>query len=297
MPCLSLLILVSCGNGTSLVSSPSSEINSSKIVIKDEAIGKYLEVARDFDKGDYYLKCFGEVSAKVLFINYKQIISSSKLKKGNELYFETFTTSTLVSKAEQRYENRTDEIYGYLGSTQNVSNSGDAESGYSGTATWKDDYNVQNKSEYIETFGHSLFSLTNYDINEDNIDQTILSTNKTSDTNGNTVYEFTVSVTDTETTIDATKGYGIEMDHMSGFGIPTFKEAFFALVFSKYNDELININIKETYTMKMMGINTTCTSWMTNKVVKIDDESEIPQSLNNNYKNTINKIKNKVEQF
>lgn len=291
------MVLVSCDQGTSLISSTSRELNSSEIVMKDEAIEKYFEVARDFDKGDYYLKCFGEVTAKVLVINYKQIISSSKLKLGNELYFETFTTSSLVKKAEQRYENRTDDIYGYLESNENISNSGDIESGYSGTATWKDDYNVQSKSEYIETFGHSLFALTNYNLTEENIDRSILSTNKTTDEQGNTVYEFDVSVTDSETTIDATKGYGIEMDHMAGFGIPKFTEAFFTLVFSKNNDELININIKETYTMKMMGMNTTCTSWLTNQVVRIDDESEIPQTVSKNYKDAINKIKNKVGQF
>lgn len=284
--------VLALGAGSCDKKSSSSAIVSSPVMVDQhqEAMREFHRVSKEMALKNFLVSCSGEVNAKVAFIDYKQKISSNKVKNGEELFFETYTTSALVSKAEQRYENRESDVYGYLTVKDEVRNDGDAEVGYTGSANWDGSFKKVDQSGYLQEFGHSLFAITNYEISEENEDQAILAAEKLADGNdGEHSYKYTVSVESGKSTVDATAGYAVEMAHMSGMGTPKFKQASFIMTLNATGG-LKEIRFEEQYSLKIMGISTSCSSWMVSKFSAFDEVEDLPAKVKDNYTKALKKL-------
>lgn len=190
------------------------------------------------------------------------------------MFFETYTvTNNMLIKvniAQQRLENNVDDIHAYRSSSSGVSVSTDDSGNHDGSANFGDGLTKQTAEEYTNTFGHSMFGIVSYDVTAENYSQSIVSSSKNEAADGEYSYNYVVSLSDSDTTINASKGYAVEMHQISGYA-PTFKSANFT------------VTVNEQYTIKIALSTYTWTSVFTTYFTKLNTISDAPEAKLNNY--------------
>ncbi len=289
---VTLLALTGCGDNESTVntsnssssSSISSSSSSSSTIEKVDysmysAKELYNHALEQYLSNNFFAYCTGVTKATV-GISLNQPTVSYKVKDNNNIYFETYTKSDMVSKAEQRIECANGGYYGYRSSKKGLKVT-NGNNGYEGSVTWEGNYTKQTADEFNSTFGHSLMGIINYNVTNSNYTKSITSSIKNSTTNGDVSYTYKVSIKDSDTSINATAGYAIEMQHMSGYK-STFKSAEFTLVVDK-DGLLKTIDVIESYSMKVGIISASCSSNFTTYFTKINSINEISKDQRDNY--------------
>lgn len=239
----------------------------------------YNHALEQYLSNNFFTYCTGVTKAKV-GISLNQPTVSYKVKDNNNIYFETYTKSDMVSKAEQRIECANGGYYGYRSSKKDLKVT-NGNNGYEGSVTWEGNYTKQTSDEFNSTFGHSLMGIINYNVTNSNYTKSITSSIKNSTTNGDVSYTYKVSIKDSDTSINATAGYAIEMQHMSGYK-STFKSAEFTLVVDK-DGLLKTIDVIESYSMKVGIISASCSSNFTTYFTKINSINEISKDQRDSY--------------
>ncbi|HAR48491.1 MAG TPA: hypothetical protein DCX39_07810 [Firmicutes bacterium] len=201
------------------------------------------------------------------------------------MFFETYTvTNNMLIKvniAQQRLENNVDDIHAYRSSSSGVSVSTDDSGNHDGSANFGDGLTKQTAEEYTNTFGHSMFGIVSYDVTAENYSQSIVSSSKNEVADGEYSYNYVVSLSDSDTTINASKGYAVEMHQISGYA-PTFKSANFTVTVNE-DGSIKSISVNEQYTIKIMLSTYTCTSVFTTYFTKLNTISDAPEAKLNNY--------------
>lgn len=271
---------------SSTISSSSSEVSSSSSSTIEKvdysmysAKELYSHALEQYLSNNFFTYCTGVTKAKV-GISLNQPTVSYKVKDNNNIYFETYTKSDMVSKAEQRIECANGGYYGYRSSKKDLKVT-NGNNGYEGSVTWEGNYTKQTSDEFNSTFGHSLMGIINYNVTNSNYTKSITSSIKNSTTNGDVSYTYKVSIKDSDTSINATAGYAIEMQHMSGYK-STFKSAEFTLVVDK-DGLLKTIDVIESYSMKVGIISASCSSNFTTYFTKINSINEISKDQRDSY--------------
>lgn len=271
---------------SSTISSSSSEVSSSSSSTIEKvdysmysAKELYNHALEQYLSNNFFTYCTGVTKAKV-GISLNQPTVSYKVKDNNNIYFETYTKSDMVSKAEQRIECANGGYYGYRSSKKDLKVT-NGNNGYEGSVTWEGNYTKQTSDEFNSTFGHSLMGIINYNVTNSNYTKSITSSIKNSTTNGDVSYTYKVSIKDSDTSINATAGYAIEMQHMSGYK-STFKSAEFTLVVDK-DGLLKTIDVIESYSMKVGIISASCSSNFTTYFTKINSINEISKDQRDSY--------------
>lgn len=271
---------------SSTISSSSSEVSSSSSSTIEKvdysmysAKELYNHALEQYLSNNFFAYCTGVTKATVV-ISLNQPTVSYKVKDNNNIYFETYTKSDMVSKAEQRIECANGGYYGYRSSKKGLKVT-NGNNGYEGSVTWEGNYTKQTADEFNSTFGHSLMGIINYNVTNSNYTKSITSSIKNSTTNGDVSYTYKVSIKDSDTSINATAGYAIEMQHMSGYK-STFKSAEFTLVVDK-DGLLKTIDVIESYSMKVGIISASCSSNFTTYFTKINSINEISKDQRDNY--------------
>ena len=289
---VTLLALTGCGDNESTVntsnssssSSISSSSSSSSTIEKVDysmysAKELYNHALEQYLSNNFFAYCTGVTKATV-GISLNQPTVSYKVKDNNNIYFETYTKSDMVSKTEQRIECANGGYYGYRTSKKGLKVT-NGNNGYEGSVTWEGNYTKQTADEFNSTFGHSLMGIINYNVTNSNYTKSITSSIKNSTTNGDVSYTYKVSIKDSDTSINATAGYAIEMQHMSGYK-STFKSAEFTLVVDK-DGLLKTIDVIESYSMKVGIISASCSSNFTTYFTKINSINEISKDQRDSY--------------
>lgn len=273
----------SISSSSSSSSSRSSSSSSSTIEKVDYSMYSakelYNHALEQYLSNNFFTYCTGVTKAKV-GISLNQPTVSYKVKDNNNIYFETYTKSDMVSKAEQRIECANGGYYGYRSSKKDLKVT-NGNNGYEGSVTWEGNYTKQTSDEFNSTFGHSLMGIINYNVTNGNYTKSITSSIKNSTTNGDVSYTYKVSIKDSDTSINATAGYAIEMQHMSGYK-STFKSAEFTLVVDK-DGLLKTIDVIESYSMKVGIISASCSSNFTTYFTKINSINEISKDQRDSY--------------
>ncbi len=197
------------------------------------------------------------------------------------MFFETYTYSSIVKIAQQRLENNVDDIHAYRSSSSGVSVSTDDSGNHDGSANFGDGLTKQTAEEYTNTFGHSMFGIVSYDVTAENYSQSIVSSSKNEAADGEYSYNYVVSLSDSDTTINASKGYAVEMHQISGFA-PTFKSANFTVTVNA-DGSIKSISVNEQYQIKVLASKFNCTSVFTTYFTKLNTISDAPEAKLNNY--------------
>ena len=202
------------------------------------------------------------------------------------MFFETYTYSSIVKIAQQRLENNVDDIHAYRSSRSGVSVNTDDSGNHNGSANFGDGLTKQTAEEYTNTFGHSMFGIVSYDVTAENYSQSIVSSSKNEAADGEYSYNYVVSLSDSDTTINASKGYAVEMHQISGFA-PTFKSANFTVTVNE-DGSIKSISVNEQYTIKIelsthISLTYNCTSVFTTYFTKLNTISDAPEAKLNNY--------------
>ena len=201
------------------------------------------------------------------------------------MFFETYTVTNnvliKVNIAQQRLENNVDDIHAYRSSKSGVSVSTDDSGNHNGSANFGDGLTKQTAEEYTNTFGHSMFGIVSYDVTAENYSQSIVSSSKNETADGEYSYNYVVSLSDSDTTINASNGYAVEMHQISGY-TPTFKSANFTVTVNE-DGSIKSISVNEQYTIKIALSTYTCTSVFTTYFTKLNTISDAPEAKLNNY--------------
>lgn len=263
--------------------------------LRTRALSKLTATAEAMHSASFYAYCSGTVEGGGL---YTQKIASNKVKLGDELFFETFTlgkgngmlSSLKIEKSEQRYENRVSGSYAYVSSKSGTEISGTLESGYQGSCTFHDSFVRLDESGYLKEFGHSVFDITNYSLTPENYERTIIDVEETEAGSSEIAYRYHVSVTAEDGREDATAGYKLEMEHMSGMGKPKFTSVYFDMILDKDSGRLKEIRTAEEYNMKALLFNISCTSSLVTKFEMIEDQTDLPKNVEQNYIKALAKL-------
>lgn len=279
---------------SSTISSSSSEVSSSssqetKPELPDfsklTAEELYVYALNEYLNGNYYSYQTGNTNCKSKLAKISQKVVSYKIKDNNTMFFETYTvTNNMLIKvniAQQRLENNVDDIHAYRSSSSGVSVSTDDSGNHDGSANFGDGLTKQTAEEYTNTFGHSMFGIVSYDVTAENYSQSIVSSSKNEVADGEYSYNYVVSLSDSDTTINASKGYAVEMHQISGYA-PTFKSANFTVTVNE-DGSIKSISVNEQYTIKIMLSTYTCTSVFTTYFTKLNTISDAPEAKLNNY--------------
>ena len=279
---------------SSTISSSSSEVSSSssqetKPELPDfsklTAEELYVYALNEYLNGNYYSYQTGNTNCKSKLIKISQKVVSYKIKDNNTMFFETYTvTNNMLIKvniAQQRLENNVDDIHAYRSSSSGVSVSTDDSGNHDGSANFGDGLTKQTAEEYTNTFGHSMFGIVSYDVTAENYSQSIVSSSKNEAADGEYSYNYVVSLSDSDTTINASKGYAVEMHQISGYA-PTFKSANFTVTVNE-DGSIKSISVNEQYTIKIALSTYTCTSVFTTYFTKLNTISDAPEAKLNNY--------------
>lgn len=201
------------------------------------------------------------------------------------MFFETYTVTNnvliKVNIAQQRLENNVDDIHAYRSSSSGVSVSTDDSGNHDGSANFGDGLTKQTAEEYTNTFGHSMFGIVSYDVTAENYSQSIVSSSKNEAADGEYSYNYVVSLSDSDTTINASNGYAVEMHQISGYA-PTFKSANFTVTVNE-DGSIKSISVNEQYQIKVLGLKYNCTSVFTTYFTKLNTISDAPEAKLNNY--------------
>ena len=280
-------------SSSSEVSSSSSSLSSSSQETKPElpdfskltAEELYVYALNEYLNGNYYSYQTGNTNCKSKLIKISQKVVSYKIKDNNTMFFETYTvTNNMLIKvniAQQRLENNVDDIHAYRSSSSGVSVSTDDSGNHDGSANFGDGLTKQTAEEYTNTFGHSMFGIVSYDVTAENYSQSIVSSSKNEAADGEYSYNYVVSLSDSDTTINASKGYAVEMHQISGYA-PTFKSANFTVTVNA-DGSIKSISVNEQYTIKIALSTYTCTSVFTTYFTKLNTISDAPEAKLNNY--------------
>lgn len=279
---------------SSTISSSSSEVSSSssqetKPELPDfsklTAEELYVYALNEYLNGNYYSYQTGNTNCQSKLTKISQKVVSYKIKDNNTMFFETYTvTNNMLIKvniAQQRLENNVDDIHAYRSSSSGVSVSTDDSGNHDGSANFGDGLTKQTAEEYTNTFGHSMFGIVSYDVTAENYSQSIVSSSKNEVADGEYSYNYVVSLSDSDTTINASKGYAVEMHQISGYA-PTFKSANFTVTVNE-DGSIKSISVNEQYTIKIMLSTYTCTSVFTTYFTKLNTISDAPEAKLNNY--------------
>ena len=280
-------------NSTSSSDSTTSSSSSSSQETKPElpdfskltAEELYVYALNEYLNGNYYSYQTGNTNCKSKLAKISQKVVSYKIKDNNTMFFETYTvTNNMLIKvniAQQRLENNVDDIHAYRSSSSGVSVSTDDSGNHDGSANFGDGLTKQTAEEYTNTFGHSMFGIVSYDVTAENYSQSIVSSSKNEVADGEYSYNYVVSLSDSDTTINASKGYAVEMHQISGYA-PTFKSANFTVTVNE-DGSIKSISVNEQYTIKIMLSTYTCTSVFTTYFTKLNTISDAPEAKLNNY--------------
>lgn len=280
-------------NSTSSSDSTTSSSSSSSQETKPElpdfskltAEELYVYALNEYLNGNYYSYQTGNTNCKSKLAKISQKVVSYKIKDNNTMFFETYTvTNNMLIKvniAQQRLENNVDDIHAYRSSSSGVSVSTDDSGNHDGSANFGDGLTKQTAEEYTNTFGHSMFGIVSYDVTAENYSQSIVSSSKNEAADGEYSYNYVVSLSDSDTTINASKGYAVEMHQISGYA-PTFKSANFTVTVNE-DGSIKSISVNEQYTIKIMLSTYTCTSVFTTYFTKLNTISDAPEAKLNNY--------------
>lgn len=280
-------------NSTSSSDSTTSSSSSSSQETKPElpdfskltAEELYVYALNEYLNGNYYSYQTGNTNCKSKLIKISQKVVSYKIKDNNTMFFETYTvTNNMLIKvniAQQRLENNVDDIHAYRSSSSGVSVSTDDSGNHDGSANFGDGLTKQTAEEYTNTFGHSMFGIVSYDVTAENYSQSIVSSSKNEAADGEYSYNYVVSLSDSDTTINASKGYAVEMHQISGYA-PTFKSANFTVTVNA-DGSIKSISVNEQYTIKIALSTYTCTSVFTTYFTKLNTISDAPEAKLNNY--------------
>ena len=279
---------------SSTISSSSSEVSSSssqetKPELPDfsklTAEELYVYALNEYLNGNYYSYQTGNTNCQSKLTKISQKVVSYKIKDNNTMFFETYTVTNnvliKVNIAQQRLENNVDDIHAYRSSSSGVSVSTDDSGNHDGSANFGDGLTKQTAEEYTNTFGHSMFGIVSYDVTAENYSQSIVSSSKNEAADGEYSYNYVVSLSDSDTTINASKGYAVEMHQISGYA-PTFKSANFTVTVNE-DGSIKSISVNEQYTIKIMLSTYTCTSVFTTYFTKLNTISDAPEAKLNNY--------------
>lgn len=280
-------------NSTSSSDSTTSSSSSSSQETKPElpdfskltAEELYVYALNEYLNGNYYSYQTGNTNCKSKLAKISQKVVSYKIKDNNTMFFETYTVTNnvliKVNIAQQRLENNVDDIHAYRSSSSGVSVSTDDSGNHDGSANFGDGLTKQTAEEYTNTFGHSMFGIVSYDVTAENYSQSIVSSSKNEVADGEYSYNYVVSLSDSDTTINASKGYAVEMHQISGYA-PTFKSANFTVTVNE-DGSIKSISVNEQYTIKIMLSTYTCTSVFTTYFTKLNTISDAPEAKLNNY--------------
>lgn len=245
----------------------------------------YVYALNEYLNGNYYSYQTGNTNCKSKLIKISQKVVSYKIKDNNTMFFETYTvTNNMLIKvniAQQRLENNVDDIHAYRSSSSGVSVSTDDSGNHDGSANFGDGLTKQTAEEYTNTFGHSMFGIVSYDVTAENYSQSIVSSSKNEAADGEYSYNYVVSLSDSDTTINASKGYAVEMHQISGYA-PTFKSANFTVTVNA-DGSIKSISVNEQYTIKIALSTYTCTSVFTTYFTRLNTISDAPEAKLNNY--------------
>lgn len=244
----------------------------------------YVYALNEYLNGNYYSYQTGNTNGKstsFLGTKIEQKVVSYKIKDNNTMFFETYTYSSIVKIAQQRLENNVDDIHAYRSSSSGVSVSTDDSGNHDGSANFGDGLTKQTAEEYTNTFGHSMFGIVSYDVTAENYSQSIVSSSKNEAADGEYSYNYVVSLSDSDTTINASKGYAVEMHQISGFA-PTFKSANFTVTVNE-DGSIKSISVNEQYQIKVLASKFNCTSVFTTYFTKLNTISDAPEAKLNNY--------------
>lgn len=280
-------------NSTSSSDSTTSSSSSSSQETKPElpdfskltAEELYVYALNEYLNGNYYSYQTGNTNCKSKLIKISQKVVSYKIKDNNTMFFETYTVTNnvliKVNIAQQRLENNVDDIHAYRSSSSGVSVSTDDSGNHDGSANFGDGLTKQTAEEYTNTFGHSMFGIVSYDVTAENYSQSIVSSSKNEAADGEYSYNYVVSLSDSDTTINASKGYAVEMHQISGYA-PTFKSANFTVTVNA-DGSIKSISVNEQYQIKVLGLKYNCTSVFTTYFTKLNTISDAPEAKLNNY--------------
>ena len=279
----------SLSSSSSNTSSSSSSSQETKPELPDfsklTAEELYVYALNEYLNGNYYSYQTGNTNCKSKLIKISQKVVSYKIKDNNTMFFETYTvTNNMLIKvniAQQRLENNVDDIHAYRSSSSGVSVSTDDSGNHDGSANFGDGLTKQTAEEYTNTFGHSMFGIVSYDVTAENYSQSIVSSSKNEAADGEYSYNYVVSLSDSDTTINASKGYAVEMHQISGYA-PTFKSANFTVTVNA-DGSIKSISVNEQYTIKIALSTYTCTSVFTTYFTKLNTISDAPEAKLNNY--------------
>ncbi len=241
---------------------------------KDELYAFYVDLNKKYQNLNYYTQTDSKVNA--LGGIYSQTVKGFKLKKDKEYFFQTVTTSAFVKKAELRYENETNEDYWLADG-----NDPDTSSTFGTVSSWNS-WNKHTESEYLSFIGHKMNNITNFIVDENEPSKSFLDARYNEDKEFK-IYTYDISVKEDENHIDATKDYKVEMDHMSGMGLPNFEYSTIEIYISKNNENINKIIQKEKYTAGSF----TCDSVMTTYFNLYENVSALPNEITNTYNNQI----------
>ena len=234
----------------------------------------YLDLDNKYKSKNYYSVTSG--TANALGGMYSQTILGYKLKNDDDIFFTTITTSAFVKSAESRFHNLSNDSY-KIGKGNDPKSNGK----YGSVSKWEEmkDYSKEN---YLSTIGHTMEGLTNFTINESNLEKSFTKA-KTYKENDMYVYSYSVSFTDSDKYEDVSKGYKIEMNHMSNMGLPTFSKLEFNIYLDSTKENIIKITNHEEYQTGGFGI----TSDMTNEYYTFNSLSEVPSEITSTYQKLI----------
>ncbi len=234
----------------------------------------YLDLNKKYKSRNYYSVTSG--SANALGGMYSQTILGYKLKYDEDYFFTTITTSAFVKSAESRFHNTSKDLY-KIGK----GNDPKANGKYGSVSKWET-MNDYSKDNYISEIGHLMDDLTNFEINDSNLSKSFTKA-KTYKENDMYVYSYSVSFNDSSKYEDVTKGYKIEMNHMSNMGLPTFSKLEFNIYLDSSKENIIKITNHEEYQTGGFAI----TSDMSNTYYTYSSLDEVPNEITSNYKNLI----------
>ena len=255
-----------------------SKIDQNVIDSGEKALLELYQVYKDLDDKYKNLNYYSvtEGTANALGGIYSQVIKGYKVKYDDNYFFTTITTSAFVNKAESRYHNESSSIY-KIGSGDNPSSNGE----YGNVSKWNEMSNYS-KENYLSTIGHLMDSIANYTLNED-LSKSFIKA-KTYKENDSYVYSFNISINKDSKHIDACKDYKVEMNHMSGMGLPTFSNCTFEIYLDSSKERIIKTRNIEEYTTGGFKIS----SDMTNSYYLINTLNDLPSEIYSTYNKLIN---------
>lgn len=259
---------------SSLIKDIDKEIEISTSLGKNELYSFYVDLNKKYKTLNYYTNTDSSVSA--LGGLYSQTVKGFKLKKDEEYFFQTVTTSAFVKKAELRYENEKNNSY-WIASGNNPDSSGI----YGNVSSWND-WEKESKEDYLATLGHTMNNLTNYIVDENNPAASFLDASY-SENEEHKIYTYQMSINEDENHIDSTKEYKIEMAHMSGMGEPSFTYSTMEIYISKEDETIDKIVQKEKYKTGSFE----CDSVMNTYFNLYENENEIPTEISSVYNEKI----------